>query len=540
MRRRLWQLLAGAAALVLSAGWWVAIVQLTPAADRPYIGGSTGNSVLQLALGYNGLGRLDGNEAGSVGFRGGAGPRFSGSAGLTRLFAADMGGQVSWLLPAALIGLAVLTWLSWRAARTARLRASSASLRGSRESPTPGLQGQGPVTEERGRRPSGGSGPSGVWGYPPGSAVLPRASAVLWGGWLLVTGAVFSFMAGIIHPYYTVALVPAIGALTGIGAVELWRRRQHAAARLALAAAIAATAAWAYLLLGRTPAWLPWLRTVVLLSGLAAAVAVLAMPAMARLAATGRGRTALAAVPVTLALTAALAGPAAYSIDTAATAHTGALPAAGPAVTGALGGGPGGSFPGGAGPGRGQLPGGVRAPGGSGGFPGGASGTGSAPARSTGGASGAAGFPQAGGTSGAGGVPGSAPGAATGARAGGPGGLGGNTQVATALTRLLVRGAAGYRWAAATVGAESAAPLQLASGEPVMAIGGFNGTDDAPTLAEFERLVAAGQIHYFVGANQASFGGGSGPAAQITAWVRAHFTAETVGGVSVYDLTRAR
>jgi 4-amino-4-deoxy-L-arabinose transferase-like glycosyltransferase len=488
LRRRLWQLLAGGAALILGAGWWVAIVQLTPAADRPYIGGSTGNSVLQLALGYNGLGRLDGNEAGSVGFRGGAGPRFSGSAGLTRLFAADMGGQVSWLLPAALIGLATLAWLSWHAARTDRL----------------------------------------------------RAAAVLWGGWLLVTGGVFSFMAGIIHPYYTVALAPAIGALTGVGAVELWRRREHVAARLTLAAGIAATAAWAYLLLGRTPAWLPWLRTVVVLCGLAAAAAVLALPAMARLAATGRGRAALAAVPVTLALTAALAGPAAYSIDTAATAHTGALPTAGPAVTGAFGGGPGGGgFPGG-GPGRGRLPGGVGAAG-SGGFPGGAGGTGSAPARGTGGASGGAGFPQAGGASGTGGVAGGAPGGAAGTRAGGPGGgLGGNTQVATALTRLLVRGAAGYRWAAATVGAESAAPLQLASGEPVMAIGGFNGTDDAPALAEFERMVAAGEIHYFVGANQASFGGGSGPAAQISTWVRAHFTAETVGGVTVYDLTRAR
>ena len=100
--------------------------------------------------------------------------------------------------------------------------------------------------------------------------------------------------------------------------------------------------------------------------------------------------------------------------------------------------------------------------------------------------------------------------------------------------------AAGYRWAAATVGSESAAPLQLASGDPVMAIGGFNGTDGAPTLAEFQRLVAAGAVHYFVAANQASFGGGSGAAAQITAWVRAHFTAETVGGVTVYDLTRAR
>ena len=205
--RRLWQLVAAGAALVLAAGWWVAIVQLTPAADRPYIGGSTTNSVLQLALGYNGLGRLDGNETGSVGFGGGAGPRFGGQAGLTRLFAADMGGQVSWLLPAALIGLAAMAWLSWRAVRTDRL----------------------------------------------------RASALVWGGWLLVTGAVFSFMAGIIHLYYTVALVPAIGALTGIGAVELWRRRPHAAARLVLAAGVAVTAVWAYLLLGRTPAWLPWL-----------------------------------------------------------------------------------------------------------------------------------------------------------------------------------------------------------------------------------------------------------------------------------------
>ena len=134
----------------------------------------------------------------------------------------------------------------------------------------------------------------------------------------------------------------------------------------------------------------------------------------------------------------------------------------------------------------------------------------------------------------------SAPTVAAGGGAGGPGGLAGNTQVASAVTRLLRSGAAGYRWAAATVGTQSAAPLQLASGEPIMAIGGFNGTDATPTLAQFERLVAAGEIHYFVGTNQASFGGGSGPAAQITAWVRAHFTAETVGGVTVYDLAHSR
>jgi 4-amino-4-deoxy-L-arabinose transferase-like glycosyltransferase len=354
--RRLWQLLAGAAALVAGAGWWVAIVELTPAAARPYIGGSTTNSVLQLALGYNGLGRLDGNETGSVGFGGGAGPQFTGSAGLTRLFAADMGGQVSWLLPAALIALAATAWLSRRAARTDRV----------------------------------------------------RAAAVLWGGWLLVTGGVFSFMAGIIHPYYTVALVPPIAALTGIGAVLLWRQREHLWARLTLAGAIVVTAAWGYALLDRTPGWLPWLRALVVVSGVLAAAVVLAAPAPARRA------------------------------------------------------------------GLVLLPGRAR------------------------------------------------------------------HRALAALTRMLRDGAAGHRWAAATVGSESAAPLQLASGEPVMAIGGFNGSDAAPTLAEFQRLVADGEIHYFVGANRASFGGGSGAAAQITAWVQAHFTAETVGGVTVYDLTQAR
>jgi hypothetical protein len=389
-----------------------------------------------------------------------------------------------------------------------------------------------------------------------GGGAPPRAStaaALLWGGWLLATGGVFSFMAGIIHPYYTVALAPAIGALTGIGAVTLWRRRDHMAARLTLAAGITATALWAYALLGRTPGWLPWLRAVVVLCGLVAAAAVLAGPALARLAATRRGRIALTAVPIPLALIAALAGPAAYSIGTAATAHTGALPSAGPAV--ASFGGPGGGGPGGqAGFGRGQLPGGARVPGGRGmAGQSAAPGSGGVAGQGTagGGGAGAAAGGPGGGFAGAGGVPsrgaggtqagtGSPRGFGPGGGAGGPGGLGGNTAVASALTRLLTNGAAGYRWAAATVGAESAAPLQLASGKPVMAIGGFNGTDGTPTLARFERMVAAGEIHYFVGASQASFGGGSGPAAQITAWVRAHFTAETVGGVTVYDLAHSR
>jgi hypothetical protein len=246
----------------------------------------------------------------------------------------------------------------------------------------------------------------------------------------------------------------------------------------------------------------------------------------------------LVVAPVSLALVAALAGPFAYSLNTAATSHTGALPTAGPTVTAF--GGPGGAgarggFPRGGGFGRGGFGHGGS---GHGGFrPGGATGQGSAgtgtgfggTAGSPGGRSGTGGFP--------GGFRGRSHGGFGGGGAGGGGGLAGNTQISTALTTLLKSGVSGYRWAAATVSSDSAAPLQLASGEPVMSIGGFNGTDPAPTLAQFEKYVADHDIHYFVGANSDSFGGGSGDAAQITSWVEAHFHAETVGGETVYDLS---
>ncbi len=482
--RRIWQLLIGGAALVAAAGWWVAIVQLTPAADRPYIGGSTNNSVLQLALGYNGLGRLTGNETGSVGGGGaaaggggGGGAIWGGPASVIRLFRSEFGGQISWLLPAALMALAALLWISWRSARTDRV----------------------------------------------------RAAAVLWGGWLLVTGAVFSYMSGIIHPYYMIALAPAIGALTGIGAVMLWRARGSILARATLAAGLVVTAIWAYVLLDRSSAWLPWLRPAILLFGFAAAAATAIGPGLAARAGTSRGRTALLALPIPLALVAALAGPLAYSVDTAATAHSGAIPTAGPAVASA--GGPGGGGFGGGGfggearrrrrPGRDRH----RHP--------------ALPGREW---RHRAGRCRHGRTR----LPrrdwrradrdGRRPGPPRRRRRGG---LGGNTQVSSAITNLLNSGAAYYRWAAATVGAESAAPFQLASGEPVLAIGGFNGTDATPTLAAFKALVAAHEIHYFVGTNRGSFGGGSGTSTQITSWVEAHFKATTVGGVTVYDLTQA-
>jgi hypothetical protein len=265
----------------------------------------------------------------------------------------------------------------------------------------------------------------------------------------------------------------------------------------------------------------------------AAAGLVLAGPALARVAAlpgSRRARLALAAAPLGLALVAGLAGPAAYALDTVGTAHTGAIPSAGPASAG-FGGGPGGS-PGGQGgfPGAGQSSRGMAGTGAPGG-------TGAASGTGTPGGSGASSGNAARGGTGTGGMPrGGADGFGAGNGQGG-GGLGGNTTVSSALTKLLEQDASRYTWIAATEGSMGAAPLELATGDAVMAIGGFNGTDPWPTLAVFKELVARHEIHYYVGQGSQSFGGGRGSSA-IAAWVEAHFTKQTVGGQTVYDLTK--
>ena len=475
LRRRLGQLIGAGVALLVSAGWWVAIVELIPASARPYIGGSQDNSLLNLIFGYNGLGRVTGNEAGSVGGGGGQGGGRWGPTGWTRMFNAEFGGQASWLLPAALILLVALLVLTWRAKRTDRT----------------------------------------------------RAAAVLWGGWLLVTAAVFSLSQGIIHPYYTVALAPAIGALVGIGGAVLWRRRHEVVARIALAVAIAATAGWAAVLLGRTPSWVPWLRPLVLVLGLGAAIAVALGPILTARA----GRYIVGA-----ALVAALAGPAAVLPLDGPQAHAGALPTAGPAT--GRGFGPGGGGPGGPG-GQGGFPGGFRAGGFGGPPPAGAGqarrgrrcdarrrrcwcgtsrcGRGSGRCRG-----------QAGAGAGQAGRP-----------AGGIGGLLNASTPSSELVQTLLQGRDHYTWVAATIGANQASGYQLATDASVMPIGGFNGSDPSPTLAQFQQLVADGRIHYFIsgGFGGGGPGGGSGTASEISSWVSSSFTSTTVGGVTLYDLT---
>jgi 4-amino-4-deoxy-L-arabinose transferase-like glycosyltransferase len=498
--RRIWQTVLMGLGIIAGAGWWILAAELTPAADRPYFGGSTDNNILQLVIGYNGLGRLTGTETGSVGpgggrGGGGQGASFGGATGVLRLFHAEFGGQISWLLPAALISLAAMVWASRRAARTDRT----------------------------------------------------RAAALLWGGWVLVTGLVFSYMNGIIHPYYMVALAPGIAALVGIGATALsggtwggWppatvrQPRLGPAGRAVAASGILASAVWAYVLLDRTPDWLPWLRWVVVVAGVAAAGLVLAGPWLRPLARPRRGRQALMAVPLGLALVAGLAGPAAYALDTVNTVHSGAIPSAGPGGFGGPGGQ--GGFPGGRAGQSGRGTAGAGVPGGAG--PAGTLAGGSA-GTLPGGSAGAPGTAPGGSSSGPGVMPGGGTGALGDRGAGGfgGGGLGGNTAVSSALVKLLEQDASGYKWVAATEGSEGAAPLELATGDAVMAIGGFNGTDPWPTLAVFEELVANHEIHYYVGQGTQSFGGGQGSSA-IGAWVAAHFTKETVGGQTVYDLTK--
>ncbi|MEZ0341795.1 glycosyltransferase family 39 protein [Mycobacterium sp. pV006] len=408
VRPRLRALLAGGAAMIATAGSFLALVSIWPADSRPYIGGSTDNSLLQLALGYNGIQRVLGMDGmpgdGPGGPEGPDGPDrganlfFGGEPGITRMFGASMGAEVSWLLPAALIGLAAGLWFTRRTPRTAPL----------------------------------------------------RASLLLWGGWLLITAAVFSFMDGIIHPYYTVALAPAVAASVGLTAAHLWRVRDQWGPRLVLAAMSAATGAWAFVLLDRTPDWHPWLRWVVVVGSVGGAVAV---------ALGGHRGGRVAAVVAGAALVFGAAGSAAYAVETAT--HVGTGP--------------------------GMMSGPVGEPG----------------------------------MSGPGGPP-----------MGPPPGM--DIADNTLLTHLIET--ADNRWAAATVGSMLAGRLELQTGAPVMAIGGFTGSDDAPTLAQFQEYVEDDEVRYFIAGPNPGPRRDTGAAAEIEAWVRQHFTAADVGGVTVFDL----
>ena len=423
LRTRLRHLLGAFAAMIVSLGWWVAVVELVPASWRPYVGGSTDNSVLDLVFGYNGLARILGRSgSGTAATGGGGGGGFGGTPSLARLFEQVSAGMITWLLPAAVL-LAVV---------------AVAAI------------GRAPRTDGR------------------------RAALILWTGWTVVTGLTFSLMEGTYHDYYVVALAPSVAAGVAVGGTVLWGRRHTWLGRGGLALAGAGTAVWAFVLLGRVSGVYESLRWPVLVVGVVAALGLLVANRLPR---------AVAGLVLAVALAGAATGPAAYTLNTVATPHTGSIVTAGPVRSE---GGPGAGA-------RRTLPDGTR--------------------------------PQ-----GQAARDGQAPGSA--------GGMGQTGTASAALVQLLQADAGSFRWAAATTGSQGAATYQLASGQPVMAIGGFTGSDPSPTLAQFQAYVAAGDVHYFI-VGGGGGGGDRGGSSGISTWVAAHYTASTVDGATVYDLTQA-
>ncbi len=383
--------LAGGVMLAISLSWALA-VDLTPASLRPYVGSSQNNSEVSLALGYNGISRLLGNGSGGKGFSlssifelfsssstngaGGGGGMFNtGTPGLSRLFVEPLGGQISWLLPLAMLALLALAW-----------------------------QGRPRLRSNR-----------------------QQQSMILWGTWLLTMGVFFS-LASFFHQYYLTVMAPAICALFGIGLVVMWQEYRRPGWRgWLLPSALLATGLEQINLLDSYPTWAQWLAPlVVALCGLAAAALVIArlLPRLELMTRFAR--------PLVLALSigalALLVTPTIWAAVPVAQNLSVQLPVAGPSQ--ADGGGPG------SGGGIGRVGGGK------------------------------------------GGV------ASDGAN--------------QALIRYLEAHQGKATFLVATVSSQTADELILEANKPVMALGGFSGSDPILTVAQLKALIASGTVRYFL------------------------------------------
>jgi 4-amino-4-deoxy-L-arabinose transferase-like glycosyltransferase len=236
------QLLAGGAAMVAVGLAWPVLVWLTPAADRPWVSGTSDNSIWSLILGYNGLGRLDGQTGGPGG--GGGGAMFGGATGPFRLLQSSLGDQAGWLLGFALVAGLVLLVVT-------RLRRDDART-----------------------------------------------------GWLLVIGGAFaatavafSYASGIFHPYYVSMLAPFAAALIGAGVGMML---DGPSARVIAPLAIVAGAITEWVVLGELGGQLAWAKPLVIVLGVGAAIALaLRLSPRARMIAVALAVAALFAAPAT-------------------------------------------------------------------------------------------------------------------------------------------------------------------------------------------------------------------------------------------------
>lgn len=420
--RRIGDAAAALGSAIVAAGWWVLLTVIVPSGSRPYIGGSQTDSFLELTFSYNGLGRITGNETGSVVPGGSAQGGNWGETGINRLFTDGFNDQITWLALLAFAGIVVGIIAALALKRREKVPAAAESPLTMPEIHTNTL------------------------------AQNRLAFIAVFGCWLIVTWLVFSFMAGIFHQYYTVALSPTVAALTATCLAGLYELRNKPAAKPVAAALSALTLVWCYFLIKQESGY-EWLAWAVLAVGLIALAAALIMAIKNAGIAQRNGLA--SKVAIALVAAAIMAGPIVWTAGTIQSGHQGSIVTAGPSTT--MGGG--GNF------------------------------------------------------------------------------LGGGSS-SEELANLLQETASDCRWAAATTGSQSAAGYQLESGLAVMAIGGFNGSDPSPTLEQFKQYVEEGLIGYYIAGNGigGTQMGGSDSANQISEWVAENFEAQTVDGITVYDL----
>jgi 4-amino-4-deoxy-L-arabinose transferase-like glycosyltransferase len=448
------QLLTGGAAMVIVGGAWPALVQLTPAGDRPWISGTSDNSVFSLMFEYNGLGRVDGQSGGPGGA--GGGNVFGGSTGPLRLLNSALGGQAGWLLGFAIVGgLAILA--------------------GS------GL-----------RRTDKGSG----W-------------LIAVGGAFLTTAVLFSVASGIFHPYYVSLLAPFAAALVGGGAAQLLEG--GLLTRVFAPLGVAGGVITELVVRGDYPGQLSWLPPVLIVVGVLAAIALVAFKErIVRLAALGGALAALLIAPTAWAFdTLGYATSSTFPAGGPASAET----MGGPGSVGFGGGGRrlGGNFAGGGNAGAAPQLFGTGSSSSSGGAAEGPTPTGRQGTPPTGAGAGSSEGPP-GGPAGFAGGPGGGgfagpPGAGAAGGGGAPGGaFGGGESLKSVLSYVTKHGGG----TVAVSSQSSAATAIISSDAKVAGIGGFSGRESDVSVSWLAMEVRSGKIRWVVG--EASPGAAAGRA----------------------------